>query len=168
LLPDYGRQPSLSTWLVNASDTLRGLPSHFFPVKAAARFMNDDPPPLYTATVIWGILLPSYIAEHELEAPADLPFTVEELADRMRSDFGFGRKRDVAAVLDFLKIARLASETGTGWVIHFRDLGSIDREISQALLSEYRSTANKSRPAKTARDEPELGDAPEPETLFES
>lgn len=82
----------------------------------------------------------------------DLAFTVDALADRMRNDFGFGRSRDVAAALELSKIARLASETPHGWEIYFRNLGSISREISQALLHEDRSTANKTRPIRTARE----------------
>lgn len=151
LLPDYGRDPSLTTWLQGASDTLRGLPAQFGHVKASARFMNDDPPALYTATVIWSVLLPSYVADQKLDAPVDLPFSVEELVDRMRRDFGFGRARDVREALEFLKIARLAAETAEGWEIYFRDLGSIAGEISQALLHEYRSLTNKTRPIRTAR-----------------
>ena len=151
LLPDYGRRPSLSTWLAGSADTLRGLPNHFVPIKAAARFMNDDPPPLYTATVIWSVLLPNYVAEQTLELPADLNFTVDGLAARMQRDFGFGRRRDATAALEFLKVARLASEGSRDWQIHYRDLGTIDREISRALLHEYRSPANKRRPVRTAR-----------------
>jgi hypothetical protein len=114
--------------------------------------MNDSPPALYTVTVIWSVLLPSYLADAGLTAPADVEFTVEALAERMRNDFGLGRTGDVEAAMEFLKVARLASETPTGWLIHFRDLGRIDREIPQALLHEYRSTANKTRPVRTARD----------------
>jgi hypothetical protein len=168
LLPDHGRNPSLSIWLAGASDTLRGLPRHFAAVKAAARFMNDEPPPLYTATVIWSILLPTYVAERGLQAPADLTFTVDALAARMRNDFGLGRQRDVLAALEFLKVSRVASEGPNDWQIHFRDLGTIDREISQALLHEYRSTSNKTRPVRTARDADPTEDADEAqESLFE-
>lgn len=151
LLPDYGRDPSLSKWLARGSDTLRGIPRHFAPIKARARFMNDGPPPLYTATVIWGTLLPSYLAETRQVAPADLPFTVDQAVARMRSDYGFGRSKDVLAALRFLKVARLAEEHSRGWTIFFRDLGNIGGDISQALLHEYRSSANKTRPIRTAR-----------------
>lgn len=50
---DHGRDPTLGKWLAAGGDELRGLPKHFAPVKAARRFMNDDPPDLYTATVLW-------------------------------------------------------------------------------------------------------------------
>ncbi|HVW88416.1 MAG TPA: hypothetical protein VHC01_03040 [Gaiellaceae bacterium] len=168
LLPDYGRSPSLSSWLRGGSDTLRGMPGQFAPIKAQARFMNDDPPPLYTATVMWGTLLPSYIAETGQDIPVDLNFTLEQLTGRMRQDYGFGRRRDVAAALEFLKTARLAEETGTGWVIYFRDLGSIERDISRALLHEFRSMSNKARPVRTARPikETPAGEEPTQERLI--
>lgn len=151
LLEVYGRDPSLSKWLETGNDTLRGLPRRFLPVKAQARFMNDSPPALYTATVLWGTLLPSYLAELGKVAPVDLDFTVDQLAERMRRDYGFGRNRDVLAALEFLKVARLAEEGASAWAVYFRDLGNIERDISQALLREYRSQANKARPVRTAR-----------------
>ncbi len=152
LLADYGRDPSLSKWLARGSDTLRGLPKYFAPIKAQARFMNDSPPALYTATVLWGTLLPLCLADTGQPAPVDLAFTVDELADRMRNDYGCGRNNDVLAALKFLKIARLAEDTGSGWTIFFRDLGSIEGDISQALLHEYRSLTNKTRAIRTARN----------------
>jgi hypothetical protein len=168
LLPDHGRDPSLSSWLRGNSDTLRGLPARFAPVKAGSRFMNDEQPPLYTATVMWSVMLPTYIGERGLTVPADLPFAVGELTDRMRNDFGLGRTHEVLAALEFLKTARLASETPSGWEIHFRDLGAINRDISEALLHEFRSTSNKNRPARTARDSAEPREIEDGQTsLFE-
>ncbi len=158
LLADHGRDPSLSKWLEEGSDTLRGLPKHFAPIKAQARFMNDGPPALYTATVLWGTLLPSYLADSNQLAPVDLAFTVDKLAALMRDDYGFGRNNDVLAALEFLKIARLAEDTGSGWTIFFRDLGGIEGDISQALLHEHRSLTNKARPIRTARNRAASGE----------
>lgn len=99
-------------------------------------------------------MFPSYLAEHSLNPPIDLRFTIDALTDRMRSDFGLGRRRDVTVALEFLRVARLATEEPHSWQIHFRDLGTIDRDIAQALLHEYRSTANKARPIRTAQKAP--------------
>src|SRR5207249_3608540 len=71
-LRDHGRTPSLSTWLRNGHDTLRGLPRHFETVKVAARFMNDEPPEVYTATVLWAVSMPRLIADRGLPTPCDL------------------------------------------------------------------------------------------------
>jgi hypothetical protein len=151
LLPDYGRTPSLSSWLAQGSDTLRCAPQHFAPIKAQSRFMNDGPPSLYTATVIWSTLLPSYLAETDQLSPVDLDFTIEELVRRMRRDYGYGRTADVLEALELLRVARLAEEHGAGWRIFYRDLGGIEADISQALLHEYRSGSNKARPLRSAR-----------------
>jgi hypothetical protein len=123
--------------------------------------MNDGPPALYTATVIWSTLIPSFLVESGQSAPADLTFTSEQLVARMKSDYGFGRGRDVIEALDLLKVARLAEEHGGGWTIHYRDLAPIENDIAAALLHEYRSSANKTRPIRTARlgpAEPDDGD----------
>lgn len=163
---DHGRSPSLGGWLSEGSDTLRGLPHHFLAVKASARFMNDSPPPLYTATVLWSLVLPSLLADSGGEPPADMTLSVEDLVARLRDDYGYGTAADVRAALDLLKVARLAEESGAGWTIYYRDLGRIDRDVAEALLHEYLSSANKQRPVRTATGtpspEPTAEDGPEP------
>jgi hypothetical protein len=172
---DHGRSPGLGAWLSEGSDTLRGLPQHFVAVKAAARFMNDSPPPLYTATVLWSLVFPTILAESDRNPPADLVLTLDELVTRLREDYGYGRASDVRVALDFLKVARLAEESGSGWAIYFRDLGRIDRDVAEALLSQYFSEANKARPIHTAaapasQPVPEASEpaTSEPEPLFPS
>jgi hypothetical protein len=170
LVRDHSRSPGLGSWLAEGSDTLRGLPNHFLPVKTASRFMNDGPPPLYTATVLWTFVLPSLLGERGDDPPVDVATDVESLVARLREDYGFGRADDIKAALEFLKVARLAEESGNGWTVFYRDLGRIDRDIAQALLHEFTSQANKRRPIRTAKEltEPAAVNEPEdkPERLF--
>ena len=168
VIRDHGRSPSLGSWLSQGSDTLRGLPQHFSAIKAERRFMNDAPPPLYTATVLWGLVLPTILAESGETPPADMQLSVEELTERLRRDYGYGRASNVRAALDFLRVARLAEESGRGWTVYFRDLGRIDRDIAEALLNQYFSEANKGRRVRSAlADNQEPGPGPPgPEPLF--
>lgn len=47
----HGREPSLTSWLQGAHDTLRCPAARFAPLKVRHRFMNDRPPGLYMATM---------------------------------------------------------------------------------------------------------------------
>lgn len=55
----HRRQPSLTSWLQGAHDTLHCAAGRFGPVKVRHRFMNDRPPGLYMATILWLDALPA-------------------------------------------------------------------------------------------------------------
>ncbi|MGH2845003.1 MAG: hypothetical protein ACRDL0_03100 [Thermoleophilaceae bacterium] len=134
---DHARVVGLGSWLEKGYDTLRGVPWQFAKRKVRGRFMNDEPPPLYTATVLWAETFKDLLAEQGLAPPQDIETSTPELAEFMRGQYGFGTARVAERALRFLKTARLASESGKGWTVHYRELRRTHRETVEALISKY-------------------------------
>jgi len=148
---DHSRAVAIGSWLRDGHDELRGLPKWFQSVKASARFMNDDPPALYIATVLWNFIFPDLAADAGIGLPANLAVTESELVERLQQGYGYAASVELIRVaLDFLRVARLCEPAADGWRIYYRNLGRVDREISEALLHEHFSKANKRRRIKTA------------------
>jgi len=163
---DHERQEGLGRWLKRGHDELRGLPKHFQTIKASARFMNDEPPQLYIATVLWNFVLPDIAASRDIELPANLTITEQELVERLRDGYGYAASIDlVRRALDFLRVARLGEPAVDGWRVYYRNLGRVSRDISEALLHEHYSKANKTRrirlaaPAEPVADDAEAAEA---------
>jgi hypothetical protein len=117
------------------------------------RLLNDDPPDLYIATVLWNFVLPDFAANQGVELPANLPITEQELVDRLRDGYGYAAPVDlVRRALEFLRVARLCEPAANGWRIYYRNLGRVSRELSEALLNEHFSKANKARRIRPARE----------------
>ena len=130
----HGREHSLETWLSApmASDTLRGLPKHFADVKASKRFMNDPPPPLYTATILWSAVLPGMSG-----GEGDVVCSAASLAAVLRREYGRGAAAELRAALAFLARAGLARPAGQDWVVGHRPLAHNERDVAEVLLDRY-------------------------------
>jgi hypothetical protein len=133
----HGRDPSITSWLRQNSDTLRCSGDHFTGVKVTQRFMNDRPPPLYMATILWLTCLPA-VAAPSLP-PIDVSATATELADWLRANVGWGDADAVRAGLDFLCRAGLAVERRDDWVIPLTTIGRSHGEVQEELLRRYLS-----------------------------
>jgi len=133
---EHGRKPSIGSWLAEGSDELRGLPIHFAPLKAASRFMNDEPPELYTATVLWSSVFPDILVARGLPASAEFEVTVDEIGLWLLNHYGFsGATGTVRRTLGLLRVGGLAEEGPDGrWKILYTDLGRLSREIEEAIL----------------------------------
>lgn len=172
LVRDHGRPVGLGSWLTGSHDELRGLPTHFTSIKAQSRFMNDEPQPLYTATVLWNFALPDIARNRGVDLPANLDVTASEIAGHLHTAYGYRCPSETATkALEFLAVGRLAERSADGWVTYYRDLKRADSEMSEALLHHHFSDANKKRPLRTATPEPDddpPAAAADPETLFPS
>lgn len=152
----HGRDPSIGAWLADPrnNDTLKGKPRHFVPVKAEGQFMNDGPPQLYTATVLWAKTLPALLAEVGETAPAEFDTDAATLAGRLRDDYGFGRAVDVKKALELLRFVGLAKQTDDGWRILYRDLSRSDENLPDALLSRYRTAQERAKRRRAGPRQP--------------
>ncbi len=133
----HGRDPSITTWLRENSDTLRCSGDHFNRVKITQRFMNDRPPPLYMATILWLTALPA--AAEPAVAPVDVSVTPARLAQWLRANVGWGDADAVRAGLDFLSRAGLAREKRDNWVVALTTIGRSHDEVHEELLRRYLS-----------------------------
>ena len=131
----HGRRPSLEGWLIEQSDTLRCRSRHFGPVKLAQRFMNDRPPVLYMATLLWLDVLPGIAApEHP---PIDLNVTTSEVATWLRSNYGWGDADSVRSAFDFLRRAGLARERQHDWAVALGQIASGQEQVRDELVDRY-------------------------------
>jgi len=133
----HGRDPSITSWLRDNSDTLRCSGDHFNRVKITQRFMNDRPPPLYTATILWLTALPALAAPDV--PPTDVSVTPARLGEWLRGNLGWGDADAVRAGLDFLARAGLARERRDDWVIPLAVTGRSHDEVHEELLRRHLS-----------------------------
>lgn len=165
MVRSHGRSPSLSDWLAATSDTLRGVPGQFVPVKVARRFMNDDPPELYTATVLWAETIPSLLGtEADGSLKKKLDVSAAELAEAMRDRYGFGTAGYADKVLRFLRRAGLAVKRGERWIIDYREISRSAPDLRDALLA--RATSKRRSRATTTVEESEDEPSSPAETLL--
>lgn len=123
----HGREHSLEKWMDSTlnPDTLTGMPKHFGPIKVGKRFMNDPAPPLYMATLLWGVVFP------RISGQGDISTTAAEIAERLRGDYGRGRANEVERALDLLRVAGLAQREGpTDWVIAHQPINRHEERLS--------------------------------------
>lgn len=128
------REPSFESWLEGLPDGLRGLPKNFTRVKVPNRFMNDEIPPLYLATVLW-----SEVFAHMASGPEDIEIEPSKLADYMRGNFGNLRTNDIRKAMDLLDTARLAEKAGSKWNVGYHELGKGGQELEDALVARLKS-----------------------------
>jgi hypothetical protein len=131
----YGRHPSLSSWLEDGHDTLKCQASRLAEAKIRHRFMNDRPPALYIATMLWMDALPA-IAAPEVP-PVDVEISAAELSAYLRRSYGWGDTDAVNLGLAFLQRAGLARQTATGWAIEIKEIATSRDEVHAELLRRY-------------------------------
>jgi hypothetical protein len=134
-LRTHGRDPSLTSWLQRAHDTLRCPAARFAPVKLRHRFMNDRPPALYMATILWLDALPAAAQPHG--PPVDLEVSAADLATYLRQSYGWADTDAVDRGLAFLQRGGLARPTANGWTIEFKEIASSREEVHTELLRRY-------------------------------
>jgi hypothetical protein len=144
-LRSHGRAHSLASWFAKASDTISCPASTFAPVAAAHRFINDRPPALYVATVLWQDVLPHFRTKDD-NSTDRLELAPADIATEMRRRYGFGDAKIAKLALEFLQTAGLATPRADDWVISHKEIAKGDEaDVRSALLE--RST----RPVKHRR-----------------
>jgi hypothetical protein len=166
---DHGRDVGLGSWLEGSYDTLRGVPRQFAPFKVRGRFMNDAPPPLYTATVLWAETFKDMLRAEGKVPPHDIETSPDAIAAFMRAQYGFGSASVARQALQFLKTSGLATESGRGWIVRYRELRRTDRETVEALVTKYLAKRpQRTQRASTEREESQEPDETAPTTLFDA
>lgn len=131
----HGRAPSLETWLLGRSDTLTCPSERFGPVTAIKRFMNDRPPALYTATLLWLDALPA-LAQPDVP-PLDVPVAPAAMALWLRENYGWGDADAVRSALEFLGRAGLARQRQNDWVVALKPIANSHEEVQRQLADRY-------------------------------
>ncbi len=130
----HGRSPSLATWLAAQSDTLHCHAGHFGPIKVSERFMNDRPPPLYMATMLWLDALPAVAPE---APPVDLEVTAAALAGYLRENYGWSDTDAVKRGMEFLQRGSLVRPTAAGWAVELKEVANSRGEVHAELLRRH-------------------------------
>jgi hypothetical protein len=131
----YGRNPSLETWLVRNSDTLTCPSGRFSRITAVKRFMNDRPPAVYIATLLWLDALPAIA--HPEAPPVDLSVTPADMAAWLREHYGWGDAAAVRKALEFLARAGLARQRQDDWVVALKPIANSKEEVRRELADRY-------------------------------
>lgn len=130
-----GRDPSLTSWLQGAHDTLKCPASRLAGAKVRHRFMNDRPSGLYLATILWLDALPA--AATPQVPPVDLEVTAADLAAYLRDSYGWGDTEAVSRGLAFLQRGGLARQTSSGWAIELKEVATSRGEVHAELLRRH-------------------------------
>jgi hypothetical protein len=131
----HGRDPSLTSWLQGSHDTLSCPAARLTPVKVRHRFMNDRPPGLYMATMLWLDALPA-VASPQVP-PVDIEVNAADLAAYLRESYGWGDVNAVKAGLEFLQRGGLARPTADGWAIELKEVATSREEVDAELLRRH-------------------------------
>lgn len=133
-LRSHGRDRSIARWFLGGSDTISCPATAFAPVAAAKRFINDAPPALYAATVLWQDVLPSFRTKTD-NSPERLTLSAATIAAEMRRRYGFGDTNIVKSALSFLQDAGLATPRANDWTISHKEIArGDDADVRGALL----------------------------------
>ncbi len=132
---NHGRNPSLASWLQGNHDTLTCPAKSLAPLKVSRRFMNDRPPGLYMATILWLDALPA--AASPQVPPLDLKVKAANLAEYLRESYGWGDVNAVNIGLEFLQRGGLVRQTADGWAVELKEVASSSGEVHAALLRRY-------------------------------
>jgi len=135
--PDHGRDPGLAGWLEGNHDTLSCRSERFSQITAVKRFMNDRPPAIYTATLLWLDALPALGAPQV--PPVDIEVTPAQLAAWLRENYGWGDAAACRSALEFLERAGLARRRADDWLVGLKSIASGKEEIRHELVSRYLS-----------------------------
>lgn len=131
----HGRDLSLTSWLEENHDTLVCPASRLAPLKIRHRFMNDRPPGLYMATILWLDALPA--AASPQVPPADLDVQAADLAEYLRNSYGWGDVNAVTVGMAFLERGGLARQTSDGWAVELKEVASSSGEVHAELLRRH-------------------------------
>ncbi len=96
--------------------------------------MNDRPPALYMATMLWMDALPAAMTQ---VPSVDLEVTAATLAAYLRESYGWGDTNAVNGGLAFLQRGGLARQTAEGWAIELREVATSGQEVHAELLRRY-------------------------------
>jgi hypothetical protein len=131
----HGRNPSLTNWLQENHDTLKCPAERLAPLKVRHRFMNDRPPGLYMATILWLDVLPATASPQA--PPLDLEAKAANLADYLRESYGWGDVNAVNIGLEFLQRGGLVRQTADGWAVELKEVASSSSEVHAELLRRH-------------------------------
>ena len=131
----HGRSPSLTSWLHQNHDTLKCSAERIAPLKVRHRFMNDRPPGLYMATILWLDALPA--AATPQAPPIDLDVRAADLAAYLHGSYGWGDVNAVNVGLEFLQRGGLVRQTADGWAVELKEIASSSAEVHAELLRRH-------------------------------
>lgn len=131
----HGRDPSLTSWLQGAHDTLSCPATRFAPIKVRHRFMNDRPPGLYMATLLWLDALPA--AARPQVPPVDIEVKASDLGTYLRESYGWGDVHAVNSGLGFLQRGGLARPTADGWAVELKEVATSREKVHAELLRRH-------------------------------
>jgi hypothetical protein len=116
------RGEGISSWFGDGGQ-INVPPEMFASIKAAKAFINDGVDELYLATHLWAKTFPTMESAREDGLGALLVTTVDELAEDLRTRFGYIRHRDVLRAMRLLQTAKLAEATTDGkWMVAWNRL----------------------------------------------
>jgi hypothetical protein len=121
----HGRDPSLTSWLQGGHDTITCRAERLAPLKVRRRFMNDRPTGLYMAA-----------ASPEVP-PVDLEVKAADLAEYLRTSYGWGDVNAVNVGLKFLQRGGLVRQTSDGWAVELKEVASSSGEVHAELLRRH-------------------------------
>lgn len=130
----HKRNPSLESWLLGNSDTLRCRSDRFSRITAIKRFMNDRPPAVYTATMLW---LDGFPAAAGGVSTVDLAVDPAVTATWLRENYGWGDANAVRRALEFLAQAGLARQRRDDWLVGLRPIASSNEEVRRELVDRF-------------------------------
>jgi len=112
--------------------------------------MNDRPPAVYTATLLWLDVLPAMAAP--AVAPTDVIVTPALIAQWLRVNYGWGDAKAARRALEFLSRAGLARERSEDWIVGLKTIATKKEEVRRELADRYLS---KPKGPATVRDQQE-------------
>jgi hypothetical protein len=131
----HGRDPTLTGWLQAGHDTLTCPAGRIAQIKVGHRFMNDRPPGLYMATMLWMDALPALASP--AVPPVDFEIKSADVAAYLRANYGWGDTDAVNMALHFLARGGLARETATGWALEIKEIATSHDEVHAELLRRH-------------------------------
>jgi len=164
-LRDGDRADGLGRWFEENGD-FKAKPVRFSDIKTARAFVNDPVDKLYLATHLWAKTFPTMSGDSA--QPVRLEFRSSDLAAELRDRFGGVRTSDVDHALDLLKAAKVADETGDGWVVAWEELHTPgERDLARALATRACRPPRRSVSSRLkAADEAAAAKPEPPATLF--
>lgn len=97
--------------------------------------MNDRPPGLYMATILWLDALPA--AASPQVPPVDIQVKAADLAAYLRASYGWGDVNAVKHGLEFLQRGGLGRPTADGWTIELKEVATSREEVHAELLRRH-------------------------------
>jgi hypothetical protein len=151
-IPSGDRSPSLTSYFEGDGqyDSISLPAAYYTDIVAAKRFMNDQPRPLYLATVLWQDVFPHFRTSGT-NGTEILELSAQRISAEMQRRYGTGTSKMVRMGMDFLVQARLAVPKKLSWSVAHKEVAKgPDAEVHAELLHRFES-----RPKRRVTGTPE-------------